>query len=59
MPEIVKKIHKLVVDDHRLKEHKLADMVSISKKCCTSHMTENLNIRKPWAIWVPRLLTIE
>ena len=35
---MVKKIHKMVLDDPRLKVRELADMVGISKNCCTSHI---------------------
>ena len=36
MTEIVKKIHKIVLDDCRLKVHELADMVEISKSAINS-----------------------
>ena len=47
-PETVKKIHKIIMDD-------LAEMIDIAK---TAILTENLEMRKPSARWVRRLLTI-
>ena len=53
------KIHKMVLDDRRLKMHELADMVDISKSAVHRMLTENLDMRKLCARWVPRLLTME
>lgn len=58
-PEMVKKIHKIVLDDRRLKVRELADMVGISKSAVHRILTENLDMRKLCARWVPRLLTLE
>ena len=57
--EMVKKIHKMVLDNRRLKLRELADMVSISKSAINRILTENLDMRKICAKWVPRLLTME
>lgn len=59
MPEMVKKIHKMALDDRRLKVRKPADMVGISKSAVHRILTEKLDMRKLCARWVPRLLTIE
>ena len=56
---MVKKIHKMVLDDRRLKVLELADMVGISKSAVHRILTENLDMRKLCARWVPRLLTME
>lgn len=37
-PGIVKKIHKMVLDDRQLKLHEVADKVEHLKKRCTSHI---------------------
>jgi histone-lysine N-methyltransferase SETMAR len=58
-PEMVKKIHKKVLDDRRLKVRELADMVGISKSAVYRMLPENLDMRKLCARWVPRLLTME
>ena len=42
-PEIVKKIHKMVLDDRRLKVRELADMIGISKSAVHRILTENLD----------------
>lgn len=57
--EMVKKIHKIVLYDRRLKLRELADMVGISKSAVHRILTENLGMIKLFARWVPRLLTIE
>ncbi|EFN77796.1 hypothetical protein EAI_17364, partial [Harpegnathos saltator] len=54
-PEMVKKIHKMVLEDRRLKVRELADMVGISKSAVHRILTENLDMRKLCARWVPRL----
>lgn len=58
-PEMVKKIHKAVLGDRRLKVRELADMVGISKSTIHRILSENLDMRKLCARWVPRLLTLE
>ena len=57
--EIVKKIHKMLLDDRQLKVRELGDMVSISKSPVHRILTENLDMRKLCARWVPHLLTME
>ena len=58
-PKKVKKIHKMILDDRRLKVRELADMLGISKSVVHSILTENLDVRKLCARWMPRLLTME
>ena len=57
--EMVKKIHKMVLDDRRLKVRELADMVGISKSAVHRILTENLDMRKLCARSVPRLPIME
>ncbi|KYN36544.1 Histone-lysine N-methyltransferase SETMAR [Trachymyrmex septentrionalis] len=59
IPEMVKKIHKMVLGDRRLKVRELADMVNISKSAVHRILAENLEMKKLCARWVSRLLTIE
>ena len=54
-PEMVKKIHKMELDYHRLKVRQLADIVGISKSVVHRIVTKNLDMRT----WMPRLLTME
>lgn len=42
MPEMVNKIHNMVLNDSRLKVHELVDMVDRLKKCYTSHIDRKL-----------------
>ena len=56
---MVKKIHKMVLDERRLKVRELADMVGISKSAVHRILTENLDMRKLCARWVPRLLKMK
>ena len=39
---MMKKIHKMVLDDRRLKVRELADIVGISKNVVRSILTDNL-----------------
>ncbi|XP_018346987.1 PREDICTED: histone-lysine N-methyltransferase SETMAR-like, partial [Trachymyrmex septentrionalis] len=59
IPEMVKKIHKMVLGDRQLKVRELADMINISKSAVHRILAENLEMRKLCARWVPRLLTVE
>ena len=56
---MLKKIHKMVLDDRRLKVRELADMAGISKSVVHRILDENLDMRKLCARWVPRFLTME
>lgn len=49
----------MVFDDRRLKVRELADTVGISKSAVHRILTENLEMRKLCARWVPRLLSME
>ncbi|GFT72601.1 hypothetical protein TNCV_974471 [Trichonephila clavipes] len=48
-PEMVKKIHKAVLEDRRLKVRELADKVVISKSVVHLKLSENLDMRKLYA----------
>lgn len=52
-PEMKKKIHKMVLDDRRLKVRELTDTVSISKSVVHRKLAENLDMKNLWAPWVP------
>ena len=45
-PEMVKKIHKMVLDDRRLKVRELADTIGVSKSAVHRILTENLRHEK-------------
>ena len=50
--EMVKKIHKMVLDDRRLKVSEIADMVEISRSGIHRILTENLDMKKLCARWI-------
>ena len=58
-PEMVKKIHIMILDVRRIKVRELAGIVGISKSALHRILTESLSMRKLCARWVPRLLTLE
>jgi hypothetical protein len=55
--ENVKKIPELIHEDRRQTIHELADTVGISCRVCQEILTENLNMCRIIAKFVPRLLT--
>ncbi|GBP84565.1 Histone-lysine N-methyltransferase SETMAR [Eumeta japonica] len=58
-PEIVDKIHKMIMDDRRMKVRELAHAVGISTEQVHHILHEYLDMRKLSARWVPRLLTLD
>ena len=54
-----KKIHKMVLDDRRLKVREIAALVGILKCAVHCILTDNLDMRNLCARWVPRLVTME
>ena len=56
-PESIKKIHKIVLNDRKVKLHELADIVKISKERGGFILHEHLTMRKLCSKWVPHLLT--
>ena len=59
IPENIKKIHKLVMNDRKLKVHELADIVKISDGSVFTILHEHLGMRKLCAKWVPREHTVD
>ncbi|GBP09183.1 Putative uncharacterized protein FLJ37770 [Eumeta japonica] len=58
-PEIVDKIHEMILDDRRMKVRELAHAVGISTERVHHISHEYLDMRKLSARWVPRLLTLD
>ena len=58
-PEMVNKVHEIVMTDRRVTERYIASTVGISQERVHSILTEDLEIRKLSARWVPRLLTVD
>lgn len=57
--EMTNKIHKIVLEDRRVKIREIADIVKISTERVQNILHEKLGMRKLSARWVPRLLTME
>lgn len=58
-PEMVEKIHGIVLANRRLKLTDIAESVGISKERVFNILSEHLGMRKLCARWVPRLLTVD
>lgn len=56
-PEIVEKVHKILMSDRRLKLQQIAEMVGISKERVHVIVVQELGMKKLSARWVPRLLS--
>ena len=58
-PEMLNKVHDIVMTDRRVTERYIASTVGISQERVHSILTEDLEMRKISAHWVPRLLTVD
>ena len=58
-PEIIEKIHDIVLDDPKVKVRELPEAVSISIGAVTKILHEYLRMRNLTAKSMPRLLTID
>ncbi|XP_025161796.1 histone-lysine N-methyltransferase SETMAR-like [Harpegnathos saltator] len=58
-PEIVDKIHGMILDDRRMKVREVAEAVGISTERVHHILHEYLDMKKLSARWVPRLLTLD
>ena len=58
-PEMIEKIHDMILDDPKLKLRELAEAVHISYGSVYNIMHEKLEARKLCSRWVPRSLTID
>jgi len=57
--ENIKKIHKIILNDRKLKLKEIADIVKISPERVHHIIHEYLGMQKLFAKWVPRELTID
>ncbi|KAF7279635.1 hypothetical protein GWI33_006922 [Rhynchophorus ferrugineus] len=55
--ENIKNIHKMILNDRKLKLNKIADTLKISTECVDYIIHEYLGMGKLWTKWVPRELT--
>ena len=58
-PKMVNKVHDIVMTDRRVTERYIASTVGISQERVHSILTEDLEMRKLSARWVPRLLAAD
>jgi [histone H3]-lysine36 N-dimethyltransferase SETMAR len=58
-PDMIEKVHRIVLDDRRVKVREIADIVGISNDRVHRILTKELEMKKYSARWVPRLLTPE
>lgn len=58
-PEIIEKIHNMVLADRRLKVREIVEAIGISYGSVVTILNDHLAMRKHSARWVPRLLTID
>ncbi|KAG5307266.1 SETMR methyltransferase, partial [Acromyrmex insinuator] len=58
-PEIMNKVHDIVLTDRRVKVRELVEATSISHGTVISILHEQLDIKQLSARWVPRLLTVD
>ena len=59
MPEMVNNVHDIVMTDRRVTERYIASTDGITQERVHSILTEDLEMRKLLAHWVPRLLTVD
>ena len=57
--ENTKKLHKLVLADHKLKLHEIAEDLKISEGSIFTILHEHLSMRKLCSKLVPHLLTVD
>ena len=59
VPENIKKGHKMVLADRKLKLHMTADTFTISEGSVFTILQERLSMRKLYSKWVASLLTAD
>ncbi|GFW85952.1 histone-lysine N-methyltransferase SETMAR [Trichonephila clavipes] len=57
--ENITKVHQMVLDDHRIKVREIAEVMNMSKERVCHILNQHLGIRKLFAHWMPRLLTLD
>lgn len=58
-PEIINKVHSLIVEDRRLTVREIANDIGISEGSAHTILTEDLSMRRVAAKFVPKLLSCE
>jgi hypothetical protein len=57
--ENIKKVHKIILNDRKMKLIEIAETLKISKKRVDHIVHEYLDMQKLCAKWLPRVLTID
>jgi len=58
-PEIIDKIHELILEDRRISAQSIAEQLGISRERVGSVIHEDLDMRKLSAKWVPKCLNAD
>ena len=58
-PEIIDKIHELILEDRRISAKSIAEQLGISRERVVSIIHEDLDMRKLSAKWVPKCLNAD
>src|SRR4051812_38684009 len=58
-PQMIEKLHSIVLEDRRVKVREIADIVGFSNEWVYNILHEHLAMKKLSARWVPRSLTID
>lgn len=58
-PENVKNVHKIILENRKVKLQEVADTMKMSKGSIYTILHEHLHMRKLFSKWVPRSLTID
>ena len=58
-PEIIGKVHDILLDERRIKVREIAETIGISKEHVGYVLHEELDMKTLCARWVPRLLTAD
>lgn len=59
VPESIKRVHKLILQDRKLKLREVSAIVKISGGSVHTILHENLCLTKLFSKWVPRVLTVD
>ena len=59
VPEMIEKIHRIFMEDRRIKVREIPEIVGISVGAVHNILYEKLEMKKTRARWVPRSLTID
>ena len=56
---MINKIHRIVLNDQKVKVREIAEIISILNECVVNILHTHLSMRKLCARWMPRMFTID